>query len=74
MDPTTLRTIVLGCDFDGAERLRSSGQVSAERTRRHTDILDVRRDLLEWLSPRLPAALGGLGALVVLRQGALRDS
>ncbi len=66
MDPTTLRTIVLGCDFDGAERLRGSGQVSAERTRAYAGILDARRDLLEWLSPWLPVALGGLGALVVL--------
>lgn len=41
--------------------------MSAGRTRERTSALDVRRrDLLEWLSPWLPVALGGLGTLVVL--------
>ncbi len=52
---------------DGAKRLVSSGFVSEGRTRKRATAFYVwRRDFLEWLSPWLPVALGGLGALVVL--------
>jgi hypothetical protein len=40
--------------------------VSERRTRERPSNLAARRDLLDWLSPWLPATLGGLGALVVL--------
>jgi hypothetical protein len=45
----------------------SSGLVSERLSRTSPDVGDgQRRDLLHWLSPWLPVALGGLGALVVL--------
>jgi hypothetical protein len=45
----------------------SSGLVSEGRTQERAGVVGARgRDPLEWLSPWLPVALGGLGALIVL--------